>query len=100
MGAGARVGRGAGCGEDGDGGVVVAPARVMEGGVGVGAEGIGIEAGGKTIIPGDEIEVDFASGIVTFRGSTFRFPPLGSVPQSLVVAGGVENQVRQRLGSR
>jgi homoaconitate hydratase len=57
-----------------------------------------IEGGEKTIIPGDEIDVDFRSGAITFRGDTFRFPPLGEVPQALVVAGGVENQVRQRLG--
>jgi homoaconitate hydratase len=57
-----------------------------------------IEAGLKTIAPGDEIEVDFASGTVTLGGSRFRFAPLGVVPQSLVVAGGVENQVRARLG--
>ena len=52
----------------------------------------------KTIIPGDELEVDFASGTITFRSKQFRFPPLGAVPQALVVAGGVENQVRERLG--
>ena len=51
-----------------------------------------------TIIPGDELEVDFASGTVTYQGEVFRFAPLGSVPQSLVVAGGIENQVRKRLG--
>jgi homoaconitate hydratase len=56
-------------------------------------------AGGeKTIIPGDEIEVDFATGTITLRGRTFRFPPLSQVPQALVVAGGVENQVRRQLG--
>ena len=57
-----------------------------------------VEAGSKTIVPGDEIEVDFASGTVRFRGNSFRFPLLGPVPQALVVAGGVENQVRHRLG--
>jgi len=57
-----------------------------------------IDRGEKTIVPGDEIEVDFASGSVTYRWQTFRFPPLGEVPQSLVVAGGVENQVRSKLG--
>lgn len=57
-----------------------------------------IDSGDKSIIPGDEIEVDFGSGSITFRGETFRFPPLGEVPQALVVAGGVENQVKQRLG--
>jgi homoaconitate hydratase len=56
-----------------------------------------VVGGELTIIPGDELEVDFASGTVTYRGEVFRFAPLGSVPQSLVVAGGIENQVRERL---
>ncbi len=56
-----------------------------------------ISAGEKTIIPGDEIEVDFRGGVVTWRGDQFRFPPLGSVPQSLVVASGVENLVARKL---
>jgi len=57
-----------------------------------------IDSAGKTIIPGDEIDVDFSSGSISFRSETFRFAPLGEVPQALVVAGGVENQVRQQLG--
>ncbi len=57
-----------------------------------------VEQGEKTIIPGDEVEIDFAGGTITFRANTFRFPPLSAVPQALVVAGGVENQVRQQLG--
>jgi homoaconitate hydratase len=61
--------------------------------------GAEIDAGTKTIIPGDEVGVDFTSGSITYRGETFPFPPLGEVPQSLVVAGGVESQVRQRLRS-
>ena len=52
----------------------------------------------KTIIPGDEIEVDFTSGVIQWRGEKFAFPPLGSVPQSLVIAGGAENLVAKRLG--
>ena len=52
----------------------------------------------KTVIPGDEIEVDFTSGIITWRGERFAFPALGSVPQSLVIAQGVENLVAKRLG--
>jgi homoaconitate hydratase len=44
------------------------------------------------------LEVDFSSGSATVRGKDFRFLPLGSVPQSLVVAGGIENLVRERLG--
>ncbi|MEE9127549.1 MAG: homoaconitase [Planctomycetota bacterium] len=54
---------------------------------------------GKTVIPGDELLVDFPSGVITWRGESFRFPPLGEVPQGLVVAGGVENQVRQKLAA-
>jgi hypothetical protein len=42
--------------------------------------------------------VDFANGSVAYRCREFRFPPLGTVPQSLVVAHGVENLVAKRLG--
>jgi homoaconitate hydratase len=52
----------------------------------------------KTIIPGDDIEIDFTSGTIAWRGEEFAFPPLGSVPQSLVIADGVENLVAKRLG--
>jgi homoaconitate hydratase len=51
-----------------------------------------------TIVPGDLIEIDFANGTLELRGESFRFPPLGSVPQSLIVAGGIENLVRHKLG--
>jgi len=51
----------------------------------------------KTIIPGDEIDIDFTSSTISWRGEKFRFPALGSVPQSLVIAGGVENLVAKRL---
>ncbi len=57
-----------------------------------------IASGEATIIPGDALEIDFGRSTATYRGETFRFPPLGSVPQSLVIAGGIENQVRARLG--
>src|SRR5579883_1449356 len=52
----------------------------------------------KTIIPGDEIDVDFTSSVIAWRGERFTFPALGSVPQSLVIAEGVENLVAKRLG--
>lgn len=52
----------------------------------------------KTIIPGDEISVDFTSGQIEWRGEKFAFPALGSVPQSLVIAEGVENLVAKKLG--
>jgi homoaconitate hydratase len=57
-----------------------------------------IAAKEKTIIPGDEIEIDFTSGLIQWRGEKFAFPALGSVPQSLVIAKGVENLVAKRLG--
>jgi homoaconitate hydratase len=57
-----------------------------------------VAAGAVTVVPGDDVEVDFTRGVVQWRGSAFRFPALGTVPQGLVVAGGVEQQVRQSLG--
>jgi homoaconitate hydratase len=57
-----------------------------------------IAAKEKTIIPGEEINIDFTSGVIHWRGDEFMFPPLGSVPQSLVIAEGVENLVAKRLG--
>ena len=59
-----------------------------------------LAAGGeeKTLIPGDLVEVDFTSGTVRYRGEEFHFQPLGSVPQSLVIAGGVEKLTARRLG--
>ncbi|MFI5114643.1 MAG: homoaconitase [Terriglobales bacterium] len=53
----------------------------------------------KTIIPGDEIDIDFTASTISWRGEKFTFPALGSVPQSLVIAGGVENLVAKRLGA-
>ena len=52
----------------------------------------------RTIIPGDEINIEFTSGVITWREERFGFPALGSVPQSLVIAEGVENLVAKRLG--
>ena len=57
-----------------------------------------IAAKERTIIPGEELVIDFQSGVITWRGEQFTFPALGSVPQGLVVAGGVENVVRKKLG--
>jgi homoaconitate hydratase len=51
----------------------------------------------KTIIPGDEVDIDFTLSTIAWRGEQFTFPALGSVPQSLVIAGGVENLVAKRL---
>jgi homoaconitate hydratase len=57
-----------------------------------------ISAQQKTIIPGEEMAIDFTSGVISWRGEQFAFPPLGSVPQSLVIAQGVEKLVAKRLG--
>ncbi len=59
-----------------------------------------IAAKEKTVIPGDEIGIEFTSSTISWREEKFAFPALGSVPQSLVIAGGVENLVAQRLGAR
>jgi len=58
----------------------------------------GIGAAAKTIISGDEIDIDFTASTVTWRGDRFHFPALGNVPQSLIIAGGVENVVARKLG--
>ncbi|HEX6821859.1 MAG TPA: homoaconitase [Candidatus Sulfotelmatobacter sp.] len=57
-----------------------------------------IAAKEKTIIPGDSIEMDFTRCTLQWRGNQFAFPALGSVPQSLVIAGGAENIVARKLG--
>ena len=51
----------------------------------------------KTIIPGKEIDVDFTTSRVTWNNDVFHFPALGSAPQSLVIAGGVERLVARKL---
>src|SRR5579863_1381919 len=51
-----------------------------------------------TIIPGDKLDIDFTASTVAWRGERFSFPALGSVPQSLVIAGGAENVVAKKLG--
>lgn len=65
-------------------------------------ERLGAELGGTedpTIIPGDNLAVDFARGLIRWRNETFRFPPLGTVPQALVAGGGIENRIRQRMAA-
>jgi homoaconitate hydratase len=57
-----------------------------------------IAAKEKTIIPGEAMAIDFVSSNLQWRGETFAFPPLGRVPQSLVIAGGAENVVAKKLG--
>jgi homoaconitate hydratase len=55
------------------------------------------EAGEATIIGEDELTLDFANSVATWRGTRYRFSPLGQPVQELVIAGGVENLVRQSL---
>lgn len=57
-----------------------------------------VSAKEKTIIPEEKIDIDFTSGVIRWRGESFAFPALGSVPQSLVIAQGVEKLVARRLG--
>jgi homoaconitate hydratase len=57
-----------------------------------------IAGGARSVVSQDELEVDFTRGTVGWQGERFRFPSLGTVPQGLVVAGGIENQIRTRLG--
>src|SRR5579864_5131916 len=59
-----------------------------------------ISGKGKTIIPGENVDIDFTSSTVSWRGESFVFPALGTVPQSLVIAGGAENVVAEKLGLR
>ncbi len=54
----------------------------------------------RTIISVLPIEVDFAASIISYAEEEFAFPALGSVAQSLVIAGGIENLVRQKLANR
>jgi len=57
-----------------------------------------IKAKQKTIIPGEKVDIDFTSSTAIWRGEKFVFPVLGTVPQSLVIAGGAENLVAKKLG--
>jgi homoaconitate hydratase len=52
----------------------------------------------KTIIPGEQVEIDFRASRLTWGNQHFAFPPLGAVPQALVIAGGAENVVARKLG--
>jgi len=49
-----------------------------------------------TII-GPAIKIDYQESVIACNGWTFVFPPLSTVAQELVVAGGAENLVRSRI---
>jgi len=57
-----------------------------------------IAAKEKTVIPGGSLDIDFTASVVSWSGEKYTFPALGSVPQSLVIAGGAENVVAHKLG--
>lgn len=57
-----------------------------------------VKAKEKTIISGQQIEIDFTLSMLTWRDEKFSFPQLGTVPQCLVIAGGAENLVAKKLG--
>jgi homoaconitate hydratase len=61
-------------------------------------EQLASRSGERTVIPGEELRVDFSTGTLEWRGERFPFAPLGRVAQSLVIAGGVEKLVEQKLG--
>ena len=54
--------------------------------------------GGATI-PGPSITLDFTTSTVLLDGEPIAFSPLSAVAQELIVAGGAENLVRNRLSS-
>jgi len=53
--------------------------------------------GSDPTIVGPDIEIDYEQSIITCEGQAFRFAALSTVAQELVIAGGAENLVRQRL---
>jgi homoaconitate hydratase len=59
-----------------------------------------ITAKEKVIISDEKVDIDFTVSTVTWRGKSFAFTSLGTVPQSLVIAGGAENVVAKKLGLR
>jgi homoaconitate hydratase len=56
------------------------------------------QAGAKTVVGDDPLTLDFQRSVAAWRGTEYAFAPLGRPVQELVIAGGVENMVRRRLG--
>ncbi len=54
-------------------------------------------AGKLTVVADGNLSIDFAASIATWRGTEYRFSPLGKPVQEVVISGGVENQVRNSL---
>ena len=55
------------------------------------------QADQRTIVATEELAMDFAGSKITWNGQEFGFTPLGTPVQEVVIAGGVENQVRASL---
>ena len=47
---------------------------------------------------GDEVTIDFASGMVTTPGGEYTFPPLAPSVMEILDAGGLVPHVKQKLG--
>jgi len=56
-------------------------------------------APGPTHRTGVDVEVDFSTSIARAAGAEYPLSPLGPAAQDLVLAGGLESLVRQRLGA-
>ncbi len=54
--------------------------------------------GNQPTLPGPTITIDFAASQIGVEWKSFAFSPLSRVAQELIVAGGAEELVRQRLG--
>jgi len=55
------------------------------------------QANERTIVAEQALEMDFAGSVITWHGQRYTFTPLGTPVQEVVIAGGVENQVRASL---
>ncbi len=55
-------------------------------------------AAGRRTIPGDQVTVDIANARAIWRGKTYPVSPLGTTAQELVLAGGLEELTRNKLG--
>ena len=51
----------------------------------------------RTLVTTDEIALDFGDSVIVWGDKKFAFTPLGAPVQEVVIAGGVENQVRASL---
>ncbi len=53
-----------------------------------------------TIPTGKKAVIDFTKGTIDCNGKKYTFAPLGKVAQELVVKGGFENLIRERISTR